>query len=46
MIELGRSIVGEVGIILYMIGFIKKILYKKYYFVDGGMIDNICLVLY
>ncbi|EMF0571953.1 diaminopimelate decarboxylase [Enterococcus sp. H57] len=46
LIEPGRSIVGEAGTTLYTIGFIKKTPHKKYYFVDGGMTDNIRPALY
>lgn len=46
MIEPGRSIVGEAGTTLYTVGFIKETPHKKYYFVDGGMTDNIRPALY
>ena len=45
-IEPGRSIVAEAGITLYKIGFIKQTVNKLYYFVDGGMTDNIRPALY
>ena len=40
-IEPGRSIVAEAGYTLYTIGFTKKTPNKEYYFIDGGMTDNI-----
>lgn len=46
LIEPGRSIVGEAGTTLYTIGFHQKTPHKKYYFVDGGMTDNIRPALY
>lgn len=46
VIEPGRSIVAEAGYTLYTIGNIKKTLNKKYYFIDGGMTDNIRPALY
>lgn len=47
VLESGCLIVGEVGIIFYIIGSIKEILnVRNYVFVDGGMIDNLCYVLY
>jgi diaminopimelate decarboxylase len=46
MIEPGRSMVGEAGTTLYTVGFIKQTPHKKYYFVDGGMTDNIRPALY
>lgn len=46
LIEPGRSIVGEAGTTLYTVGFIKQTPNKKYYFVDGGMTDNIRPALY
>ena len=46
MIEPGRSIVGEAGYTLYTIGGIKQTPNKKYYFIDGGMTDNIRPALY
>lgn len=46
IIEPGRSIVGEAGTTLYTIGFIKQTPHKTYYFVDGGMTDNIRPALY
>lgn len=45
-IEPGRSIVAEAGKTLYTIGGIKKTPNKLYYFVDGGMTDNIRPALY
>ncbi len=45
-IEPGRSIVAEAGSTLYRIGFIKQTVNKLYYFVDGGMTDNIRPALY
>ena len=45
-IEPGRSIVGEAGYTLYTIGFMKKTPNKEYYFIDGGMTDNIRPALY
>ena len=45
-IEPGRSIVGEAGYTLYTIGFIKNTPNKEYYFIDGGMTDNIRPALY
>ncbi len=46
IIEPGRSIVGESGYTLYTIGNIKQTPNKLYYFVDGGMADNIRPALY
>lgn len=46
LIEPGRSIVCEAGTTLYTIGFIKKTPNKEYYFIDGGMTDNIRPALY
>lgn len=46
VIEPGRSIVAESGYMLYTIGNIKKTPNKKYYFIDGGMTDNIRPALY
>jgi len=47
VIEPGRSIVGEAGIMLYTIGEIKDIKgIRKYVSVDGGMTDNIRPALY
>src|SRR5699024_1321448 len=47
LIELGRSIVGEVGITMYEIGSQKEIEgVRKYVSVDGGMSDNIRPALY
>lgn len=45
-IEPGRSIVAEAGQTLYTIGGIKQTPNKLYYFVDGGMTDNIRPALY
>ncbi len=45
-IEPGRSIVAEAGYTLYTIGYIKKTPNKLYYFIDGGMTDNIRPALY
>lgn len=45
-IEPGRSIVAEAGQTLYTIGYIKQTPNKLYYFVDGGMTDNIRPALY
>ena len=45
-IEPGRSIVAEAGYTLYEVGYIKKTPNKMYYFVDGGMTDNIRPALY
>lgn len=45
-IEPGRSLVAEAGTTLYTIGGIKKTPNKLYYFVDGGMTDNIRPALY
>lgn len=46
IIEPGRSIVAEAGYTLYTIGFIKQTPNRIYYFVDGGMTDNIRPALY
>ena len=46
MIEPGRSIVCEAGSTLYTIGNIKQTPNRLYYFVDGGMTDNIRPALY
>ncbi len=46
VIEPGRSIVAESGYTLYTIGNIKQTPHKKYYFIDGGMADNIRPALY
>jgi diaminopimelate decarboxylase len=47
VIEPGRSIVGEAGIMLYRVGSIKEIVgVRKYVSVDGGMSDNIRPALY
>ena len=45
-IEPGRSIVGEAGYTLYTVCFTKKTPNKEYYFIDGGMTDNIRPALY
>ena len=45
-IEPGRSIVAEAGYTLYTVGFTKKTPNKEYYFIDGGMTDNIRPALY
>lgn len=45
-IEPGRSIVAESGYTLYTIGYKKVTPNKEYYFVDGGMTDNIRPALY
>lgn len=46
VIEPGRSIVAEAGSTVYKIGGIKKTPNKLYYFIDGGMTDNIRPALY
>lgn len=46
IIEPGRSIVGEAGYTLYTLGYQKKTPGRKYYFVDGGMTDNLRPSLY
>lgn len=46
LIEPGRSIVGEAGCTIYTVGFTKQIPTKTFYFVDGGMTDNIRPALY
>ncbi|MGP6147371.1 diaminopimelate decarboxylase [Jeotgalibaca sp. A122] len=46
VIEPGRSLVAEAGITLYEIGYQKQTPNKHYYFVDGGMGDNIRPSLY
>lgn len=46
LIEPGRSIVCEAGSTLYEVGYIKKTPNKEYYFIDGGMTDNIRPALY
>lgn len=46
MIEPGRSIVCEAGTTLYTIGAIKHTPHREYYFIDGGMTDNIRPSLY
>ena len=45
-IEPGRSIVAEAGVTLYTVGNIKQTPNKLYYFIDGGMTDNIRPALY
>jgi len=46
VIEPGRSIVAEAGATLYTIGYKKQTPNKLYYFIDGGMTDNIRPALY
>lgn len=46
IIEPGRSIVAEAGYTLYKVGYQKQTPNKNYYFVDGGMGDNIRPSLY
>ncbi len=46
MIEPGRSIVCEAGTTLYKIGALKQTPNRQYYFIDGGMTDNIRPALY
>lgn len=46
LIEPGRSIVSDSGYTFYTLGYKKKTLNKYYYFVDGGMSDNIRPALY
>ena len=46
LIEPGRSIVAEAGYTLYTVGYTKKTPNKEYYFIDGGMTDNIRPALY
>lgn len=46
LIEPGRSIAGEAGSTVYTVGFVKHIPTKTFYFVDGGMTDNIRPALY
>lgn len=46
VIEPGRSIVAEAGRTLYRIGGLKETPNKLYYFIDGGMTDNIRPALY
>ena len=46
IIEPGRSIVGNAGHTLYTIGYQKQTPEKLYYFVDGGMSDNLRPSLY
>lgn len=46
LIEPGRAIVGDAGIIIYRVIRKKKVLGKEYLFVDGGMGDNIRIPLY
>lgn len=45
-IEPGRSVVANAGITLYTIGDTKKTPNRQYYFIDGGMADNIRPALY
>ena len=45
-IEPGRSLVANAGYQLYTINQMKKALNKTYYFIDGGMNDNIRPALY
>ena len=45
--EPGRAIVGEAGITLYTVDYVKTTWGgKKYLFIDGGMTDNIRPALY
>jgi len=46
IIEPGRSIVGNAGSTLYTLGYQKQTPEKLYYFVDGGMSDNLRPALY
>lgn len=46
MIEPGRSLVGNAGSTLYTVGYQKQTPEKLYYFVDGGMSDNLRPSLY
>jgi diaminopimelate decarboxylase len=46
LIEPGRSIVGEAGTTIYTVGYEKVTPNRHYYFVDGGMADNIRPALY
>jgi len=46
IIEPGRSIVGNAGSTLYTVGYQKQTPEKLYYFVDGGMSDNLRPSLY
>lgn len=46
LIEPGRAIVAEAGYTLYTIGDVKRTPHKLYYFIDGGMTDNIRPALY
>ena len=46
LMEPGRSIVCEAGTTLYTIGNKKETPNRKYYFIDGGMTDNIRPALY
>ena len=46
VIEPGRSIVACAGLTLYTIGYKKQTPNKLYYFIDGGMTDNIRPALY
>ncbi|BAL80417.1 diaminopimelate decarboxylase [Caldisericum exile] len=46
LIEPGRSLIGDVGVIIYKVVRKKKVKDKEYLFVDGGMGDNIRVPLY
>ena len=46
VIEPGRSLVGDAGSTLYTLGYQKETPGKTYYFVDGGMGDNMRPSLY
>jgi diaminopimelate decarboxylase len=47
IVEPGRAIIGQAGVVLYEVGVIKEIPgIKKYACVDGGMSDNIRPALY
>ncbi len=47
LLEPGRSIAGEAGIVLYRVGIIKDVPgIRRYVSVDGGMMDNIRPALY
>ena len=45
-IEPGRSLIASPGYTLYTINKIKEAMNKRYYFIDGGMTDNIRPALY
>lgn len=45
-IEPGRSVVGEAGVSVYKVGYLKDTETLHYAFVDGGMSDNIRPALY